>query len=149
MVVCGVRVVAMCGVVPVRCSEIVAVTVRCSVRCCCCGSVVVVGTRGGAGAVVGSSLSPRVVVGVVATAGETAAAQTVVGLEEDEDVVSTNPVVALVAETCLDEAVEAGNVEDPVAKATGMLLTHADLVVGSRCWPCCRRSGAECRRRSC
>ena len=89
-----------------------AVTVRCG---CCCGSVVVVGTRRGAGDGCCSSSLPRVVLGVVAAV--TAAAHPVANLEEDEDVVSTNPVVALVAATCLDEAVEAGNVEDPVAKA--------------------------------
>ena len=106
--------VAMCGVVPVCCAASVAV--RCCCCCCCCsGLVVVVGTRGGAGNVVGSSLSSRAVVGEVAAADTTA--HSVANLEEDEDVVSTNPVVALVAETCLVEEVEEGNVEDPVAKA--------------------------------
>ena len=57
--------VAVCCVVPVCC----AVTVRGG---CCCGRVVVVGARGGAGVVVGSSLLPREVVGEVATAGDTA-----------------------------------------------------------------------------
>ena len=93
-----------------------AVAVRCSVCCCCCGSVVVVGERGGAGVVVGSSLLPRVVVGEVATAGD-AATQTVGSLDADVHGVSTNPVVALVVETCLVEAVEADKVEDPDAKA--------------------------------
>ena len=93
-----------------------AVAVRCSVGC---GSVVVVGARGGAGIVVGSSLLPREVVGVVATAGDTAT-QTVGSLDVDVPVVLANPVVALVAKTCgtcLVEEVEAGSVEEPVAKA--------------------------------
>ena len=63
-----------CVLVAVCCS----VSVCCSVTVCCavcCGSVVVVGARGGAGVVVGSSLLPRVVVGVVATVGAAADAQ--------------------------------------------------------------------------
>ena len=111
--------VAMCGVVPVRCAVAVCCSVRC---CCCCGIGVVVGTRGGAGNVVGSSLSSRAVVGEVAAA-RAAATQTDANLEEDEDVVSTNPVVALVAETYLVEEVEEDSVEDPVAKAKA-----------GRCW---------------
>ena len=59
------------------------------------------GTRGGAGVVCRSSLLPREVVGEVAAVN--AAAQSVADLDEDDHVVSTNPVVALVAETCLDE----------------------------------------------
>ena len=97
----------------VCCAVRCAVAVRCSVGC---GSVVVVGARGGAGIVVGSSLLPREVVGVVATAGDTAT-QTVGSLDVDVPVVLANPVVALVAKTCLVEEVEAGSVEEPVAKA--------------------------------
>ena len=91
-----------CVLVAVCCSASVgcAVAVRCG---CCCGSVVVVGARGGAGVVVGSSLLPREVVGVVATAGESAATQTVAGLDVDVPVVLANPVVALVAKTYLVE----------------------------------------------
>ena len=96
-----------------------SVAVRCTVTVCCgcCGSVVVVGARGGAGVVVGSSLLPREVVGVVATAGESAATQTVAHLDVDVPVVFANPVVALVAKTYLVEEVEEGNVELPDAKA--------------------------------
>ena len=111
--------VAICSVVPVCCAVCCcSVAVRCTVTVCCggCGSVVVVGARGGAGVVVGSSLLPREVVGVVATAGDTAT-QTVGCLDVDVHGVSTNPVVALVVETYLVEAVEAEKVEDPVAKA--------------------------------
>ena len=86
-----------------------AVAVRCSVCCCCgCGSGVVVGARGGAGVVVGSSLSPRVVLGVVATVDT--AAQTVGSLEEEDAVgVSCHAaVVASAAWTCLVEEVGEG-----------------------------------------
>ena len=89
---------SLCVSLPVCC----VVAVRCAVAvCCCCGSGVVVGAEGRAGVVCCSSLLPREVVGVVATV--TAAAQSVADLDEDDHVVSTNPVVALVAETCLDE----------------------------------------------
>ena len=91
-----------------------AVAVRCG---CCCGSVVVAGARGGAGVVFRSSLLPWVVLRVVATAGETTATQSVADLEVEDVDASATAVVAMVAETCLVEAVEAGNVEDPVAKA--------------------------------
>ena len=67
--------------------------------------------------VVGSSLLPREAVGVVATAGESAATQTVVGLEVDDDVPPAAAVVASAAGSCLVEAVEEGNVEDPDSKA--------------------------------
>ena len=102
--------VAMCGVVPVRCSEIVVVTVCSSVRwcCCCCGSVVVVGAEGRAGSVGCSSLLPRDVLGDVAAV--TAAAHPVGGLEVEEVVAPATAVVAVVAGTCLEEV-------DAVAKA--------------------------------
>ena len=101
--------VAVCGVVPVRC----AVAVCC---CCGCGSGVVVGARGGAGVVVGSSLLPRVVLAVVATVGA-AATQTVGSLEVDDVVPLAAAVVASAARRYLDEEVGEGNVGLPVAKA--------------------------------
>ena len=73
------------------------------------------GTRGGAGAVVGSSLSPRVVLGVVATVDS--AAQSVGGLEVEDVVPLAAAVVASAARRYLVEAVEEGNVELPDAKA--------------------------------
>ena len=98
---------AVCCAVGVRCC--------CCCCCCCCGIGVVVGTRGEAGAVVGSSLSPRVVLGVVATVDT--AAQTDANLEVEDVVLPAAAVVASAAGSCLDEAVEEGNVEDPEAKA--------------------------------
>ena len=108
--------VAICGVVPVCCAVRCSVTV--AVGCCCCGRVVVVGTRGGAGNVVGSSLSSRAVVGEVAAV-RAAVTQTVGGLEEEEEAVGVSAiaVVASMAETCLVEDVSEGHVELPVAKA--------------------------------
>ena len=106
-VVCAV--VAVCCSVPVCC----AVTVRC---CCGCGSGVVVGARGGAGVVVGSSLLPRVVLGVVAAVGA-AATQTVGSLEVDDVVPLAAAVVASAARRYLDEEVGEGSVGLPVAKA--------------------------------
>ena len=73
------------------------------------------GTRGGAGAVVGSSLSPRVVLGVVATVDT--AAQSAGGLEVEDVVPLAAAVVASAARSCLEEAVEADSVEEPIAKA--------------------------------
>ena len=104
----------LCVSLSVCCSVAVCCSVCC---CCCCGSVVVVGARGGAGVVVGSSLLPREVVGVVATAGESVATQTVVGLEVDDDVPPAAAVVASAAGSGLVAAVEEGNVEDPDSKA--------------------------------
>ena len=86
------------------------------------------GTRGGAGTVVGSSLSPREVVGVVATAGETAAAHTVGDLDVDVAVPLAAAVVASAARRYLVVEGDAENVEDPVAKA---------------------KAGRGCSRRSC
>ena len=106
--------VAVCCSVSVCCAVGCAVTVRCS---CCCGSVVVVGARGGAGVVVGSSLLPREVVGVVATAGEAAAAHTVGNLDVDVAVPLAAAVVASAARRYLDEEVGEGSVGLPVAKA--------------------------------
>ena len=94
-VTCKEVVVAEAVVLCVLCVSLAvccAVAVRCSV-CCCCGIGVVVGTRGGAGAVVGSSLSPRVVLGVVATVDT--AAQSVGGLEVEEVVAPATAVVAV------------------------------------------------------
>ena len=73
------------------------------------------GTRGGAGAVVGSSLSPRVVLGVVATVDT--AAHSVGCLEEEDVVLPAAAVVASAAGSCLDEAGSDENVELPDAKA--------------------------------
>ena len=53
---------------------------------------------------------------VVAAVGDTAT-QTDANLEEDDVDASATAVVAMVAETCLVEAVEAEKVEDPDAKA--------------------------------
>ena len=59
--------VAICGVVPVRCAVCCSVSVTVAVCCSGCGSGVVVGTRSGAGDVCCSSSLPRVVLGEVAT----------------------------------------------------------------------------------
>ena len=108
--------VAICGVVPVRCTVCccsVSVAVSC---CCCCGCVVVVGAEGRAGSVGCSSLLPRDVLGVIATV--VTAAQSVGGLEEEEAVgVSAIAVVASMTETCLVDDVREGRVEVPDAKA--------------------------------
>ena len=76
----------------------------------------------------GSSLSPREVVGVVATAGESAATQTVAGLDDDDVVPLAAAVVASAARRYLVVEVEADSVEEPVAKA---------------------KAGRGCSRRSC
>ena len=106
-----------CVLVAVCCSVCCSVAVCCAVtvRCGCCGRVVVVGTEGRAGNVGCSSLLPRVVLGEVVAV--TAAAQTVVGLEDDDVVPLAAAVVASAARSCLEEAVEADSVEEPVAKA--------------------------------
>ena len=80
--------------------------------------VVVVGARGGAG--VGRwllPLAPGSCWGKLPLLGTAADANSWRASMQMSTVSSTNPVVALVAETCLDEAVEEGNVEDPEAKA--------------------------------
>ena len=106
--------VAMCGVVPVRCT-VCCCSLSVAVRCCCSGLVVVVGTEGRAGNVGCSSLLPRVVLGEVATVAATTQA---VGCLEEVDVdASAIAVVASMAETCLVEDVGAKKVEDPDAKA--------------------------------
>ena len=92
-----------------------SVSVTVAVGCCGCGSGVVVGARGGAGDVRCSSLLPRVVVGEVAAV--TAATQAVGCLDVEEVVLPAAAVVASAAGSCLVEAVEEGNVENPVAKA--------------------------------
>ena len=74
------------------------------------------GARGGAGVVVGSSLLPRDVSREVAAVGDTAA-HTVADLEVDVVVPLAAAVVASAARSCLEEAVEADSVEEPVAKA--------------------------------
>ena len=81
------------------------------------------GTRGGAGTVVGSSLSPREVVGEVATAvGETAADANSWWTSMSKKLfpsgcLSHRSCCISMAETCLVEEVEEGHVELPVAKA--------------------------------
>ena len=104
--------VAVCCSVPVCCAVGCAVTVCCG---CCCGRVVVVGTRSGAGDGCCSSSLPRVVVGEVAAV--TATTHPVANLDADVVVPLAAAVVASAARSCLEEAVEAKNVEDPEAKA--------------------------------
>ena len=106
--------VAMCGVVPVRCA-VCCCSVTITVCCSGCGSGVVVGTRSGAGDVCCSSSLPREVVGEVAAV--TATTQSVGGLKEKEVVAPATAVVAVVAGTCLVEDVGEGHVELPDAKA--------------------------------
>ena len=61
-------------------------------------------------------LLSREVVGVVATVGA-AATQKAADLDVDNDVSTAAAVVASAAGSCLVEAIEEGNVEDPDAKA--------------------------------
>ena len=113
---CGVCcvLVAICGVVPVRCA-VGCCSVTVAVGCCCCGSGVVMGARSGAGDGCCSSSLPREVVGEVAAV--TATTHPVANLDADVVVPLAAAVVASAARSCLEEAVEAKNVEDPEAKA--------------------------------
>ena len=107
--------VAIGCVVPVCCAVRCSVSVTVAVGCCGCGSGVVVGARGGAGDIRCSSLLPRVAVGDVAAVAATT--QAVGCLDVEEVALPAAAVVASAAGSCLVEAVEEGNVENPEAKA--------------------------------